>query len=192
MSDAGAVATARVACKHHAPPSCTTAGIGEKRWRKRNDCRNEVVRVKQENKLERKLSTLTMWTHSLIHLITLSPPFLLPPSSPAYSVHLHLHYTQLEFIWWGVIDGKALVELCSFSSDELEGEKKNVMEGKKRLSAYLLETKSQTSFFFFQVNCSQWFSTVNHHTLMRPWPANLHLKLYVHTTLCNVRSSGYY
>lgn len=30
MSDAGAVATARVACKHHAPPSCTTAGIGEK------------------------------------------------------------------------------------------------------------------------------------------------------------------
>lgn len=37
----------------------------------------------------------------LIHLITLSSPFILPPSSPTHSVHLHLHYTQLEFIWWG-------------------------------------------------------------------------------------------
>lgn len=52
----------------------------------------------------------------LIYLTTLSPPFALPPSPSAHSVHLHLHYSQPELIWWGVIDGWVLMPFIEMGS----------------------------------------------------------------------------
>lgn len=34
----------------------------------------------------------------------------------AHSLHLHLHYTQLELIWWRVIDGLVLMLFIEMGS----------------------------------------------------------------------------